>query len=102
MRVCGKVSKSSFLSLCLPLSSPTAHSALNNIFLLSKQSDMSSTTAKVIPTMPELALTNPAEFLEVTGNRMVKAIERRPKEWDEKYNTFTKTFRDEVVSPVFF
>ena len=63
---------------------------------------MSSTTAKVIPTMPELALTNPAEFLEVTRNRMVKAIERRPKEWDEKYNTFTKTFRDEVVSLVFF
>ena len=62
---------------------------------------MSSTTAKVIPTMPKLALTNPAEFLEVTGNRMVKAIERRPKEWDENYNKFTRMFRDEVVSQSF-
>ena len=62
---------------------------------------MSSTTAKVIPIMPELALTNPAEFLEVTGNRMVKAIERRPKEWDENYNKFTRMFRDEVVSQSF-
>lgn len=51
--------------------------------------------------MPELALTNPAEFLEVTGNRMVKAIERRPKEWDENYNKFTRMFRDEVVSQSF-
>ena len=32
---------------------------------------------------------------------MVKVTERRPKEWDEKYNTFTKTFRDEVVSQSF-
>ena len=49
----------------------------------------------------DLDLTNPAEFLNITGNRMVKAIERRPKEWDEKYNLFTKTFRDEVVSQSF-
>ena len=62
---------------------------------------MSSTIAQVIPTIPELARTNPEKFLNVTGNRMVKAIERRPKEWDEKYNKFTKTFRDEVVSQSF-
>ena len=30
-----------------------------------------------------------------------KAIERRPKEWDEKYNKFTRMFRDEVVSQSF-
>ena len=62
---------------------------------------MSSTTAQVIPTIPELSKTNPTEFLNVTGNRMVKAIERRPKEWDEKYNRFTRMFRDEVVSQSF-
>ena len=37
---------------------------------------MSSTTAQVIPTIPELARTNSAEILNVTRNRMVKAIER--------------------------
>ena len=59
---------------------------------------MSSITAQVISTIPKLARINPAEFLNVTGNRMVKAIERRPKEWDEKYNRFTKMFRDGIVS----
>ena len=62
---------------------------------------MSSTTTQGIPTIPELARTNPEKFLNVTGNRMVKAIERRPKEWDEKYNMFTRMFRDEVVSQSF-
>ena len=62
---------------------------------------MSSTTTQGIPTIPELSKTNPAEFLNVTGNRMVKAIERRPKEWDENYNKFTRMFRDEVVSKSF-